>query len=91
MPVILPAAAYDRWLSCVEPHPRDLLVPYDADLMAIWPISTRVNAVANDDADCWRRLTNEQQRRVIVHGDLAFASSIEGISKRVTRCVLDLL
>ncbi len=51
MPVILPAAAYERWLSCVEPDPRDLLVPYDADLMAIWPISTRVNAVANDDAD----------------------------------------
>jgi putative SOS response-associated peptidase YedK len=51
MPVILPAAAYDRWLSCVEPDPRDLLVPYAADRMTVWPISTRVNAVANDDAD----------------------------------------
>lgn len=51
MPVILSAAAYDRWLSCVEPDPRDLLVPYSAELMVIWPISTRVNAVANDDAD----------------------------------------
>ena len=51
MPVILPASAYDRWLSCVEPDPRDLLVPYDPDLMATWPISTRVNAVANDEAD----------------------------------------
>ena len=51
MPVILPAAAYDLWLACVEPDSRDLLVPYDANLMAIWPISTRVNAVANDDAD----------------------------------------
>jgi putative SOS response-associated peptidase YedK len=28
-----------------------LLVPYDTDLMVIWPISTRVNAVANDEAD----------------------------------------
>ena len=45
MPVILPAAAYDRWLACVEPDPRDLLIPYDPALMAIWPISTRVNAV----------------------------------------------
>jgi putative SOS response-associated peptidase YedK len=51
MPAILPATAYDRWLSCVEPDPRDLLVPYDTDLMVIWPISTRVNAVANDEAD----------------------------------------
>ena len=51
MPVILPAAAYDRWLACIEPEPRDLLVPYELDQMAIWPISTRVSAVANDDAD----------------------------------------
>ena len=27
MPVILPPEAYDRWLSTVEPDPRDLLVP----------------------------------------------------------------
>lgn len=51
MPVILPAAGYERWLACVEPDPRDLLVPYAADRMAIWPISTRVNVVANDDAE----------------------------------------
>lgn len=51
MPVILPPSAYDRWLSNVEPDPRDLLLPFDADLMAIWLISTRVNAVVNDDAD----------------------------------------
>ncbi|MFM9847675.1 MAG: SOS response-associated peptidase [Hyphomicrobiaceae bacterium] len=51
MPLILPPTAYDRWLSNMEPDPRDLLVPFDAELMTIWPISTRVNAVANDDAD----------------------------------------
>lgn len=51
MPIILPAAVYERWLACVEPDPRDLLVPYPADDMALWPISTRVNAVVNDDAE----------------------------------------
>jgi putative SOS response-associated peptidase YedK len=51
MPVILPAAAYDRWLSCIEPDPHDLLVPFAASPMIMWPISTRVNAVVNDNAD----------------------------------------
>ena len=50
MPVILASENYSRWLSSIEPDPRDLLGPYDANLMAMWPISTRVNAVANDDA-----------------------------------------
>ena len=27
MPVIIPKHAYDRWLCCIEPDPRDLLVP----------------------------------------------------------------
>jgi hypothetical protein len=42
---------YDRWLSNVEPDPRDLLVPYPAPPMTMWPISTRVNSPANDDPD----------------------------------------
>src|SRR5207249_2854397 len=51
MPVIIPPEAYDRWLSAVEPDPRDLLVPFPATLMTMWPISTRVNKPDNDDAD----------------------------------------
>jgi putative SOS response-associated peptidase YedK len=49
MPVIIPREAYDRWLSPIEPDPRDLLVPYPADPMTMWPISTRVNSPKNDD------------------------------------------
>jgi putative SOS response-associated peptidase YedK len=49
MPVIIPPGAYDRWLSPVEPNPRDLLVPYPAEPMTIWPISLRVNSPKNDD------------------------------------------
>jgi putative SOS response-associated peptidase YedK len=50
MPVIIPAAAYDRWLSDIEPDPHDLLVPYPAQPMRMWPVSTRVNRPVNDDA-----------------------------------------
>jgi putative SOS response-associated peptidase YedK len=50
MPVILAPAEYDRWLSTAEPDPRDLLRPFAAEPMMMWPISTRVNSPANDDA-----------------------------------------
>ncbi len=49
MPVIIPPAAYDRWLSPLDPDPSDLLVPYPANEMRMWPVSTRVNAPKNDD------------------------------------------
>ena len=48
MPAVLAPAAYDRWLG-TEPDPRDLLQPFPSELMAIWPISTRVNSPTNDD------------------------------------------
>jgi putative SOS response-associated peptidase YedK len=51
MPVIVPREAYDRWLCCIEPDPRDLLVPYPAEAMRMWPISTRVNKPDNDDPE----------------------------------------
>jgi putative SOS response-associated peptidase YedK len=49
MPAILASADYARWLS-EESDPRDLLRPFPADLMRMWPISTRVNKPENDDA-----------------------------------------
>lgn len=51
MPVILPPEAYERWLACIERDPRDLLVPYPAEPMHMWPVSPRVNSPANDDPD----------------------------------------
>jgi putative SOS response-associated peptidase YedK len=51
MPVILHPDDYDRWLDNAEPDPRDLLVPYPAEPMTMWPISARVNSPANDDSD----------------------------------------
>jgi len=48
MPVILTPADYARWLG-EEPDPRDLMRPFPADLLRMWPISTRVNKPENDD------------------------------------------
>jgi putative SOS response-associated peptidase YedK len=50
MPVIIAPPSHDRWLSTLDPDPRDLLVPFPSGLMVKWPISTRVNKPANDDA-----------------------------------------
>ena len=55
MPVILDPDGYDIWL---DPGMRDvttaseLLKPYDAQQMRCYPISTRINHVANDDEEC---------------------------------------
>jgi putative SOS response-associated peptidase YedK len=40
MPLILAPTDYVRWLSD-EPEPRDLMRPFLADPMRMWPISTR--------------------------------------------------
>jgi putative SOS response-associated peptidase YedK len=49
MPLILAPEGYGRWLGD-EPDPRDLMRPFPAGLMRMWPISTRVNKPENDDA-----------------------------------------
>jgi putative SOS response-associated peptidase YedK len=50
MPLILAPESYDRWLSAIEPDPRDLLVPHASEPMTMWPISPKVNKPDNDDA-----------------------------------------
>jgi putative SOS response-associated peptidase YedK len=55
MPVILDPDSYDLWLDPGMTDLRvesDLLKPYDARLMRCFPIGTRINHVANDDAEC---------------------------------------
>ncbi len=52
MPVILPEEKMAHWLSD-SLSARDafnLLKPYDADAMEIYPVSDRVNAIRNNDA-----------------------------------------
>ena len=55
MPVILASDSYDLWLDPGMRDARaasDLLRPCDARLMRCYPVSTRVNHVANDDEEC---------------------------------------
>ena len=48
MPLILAPGDYVRWLSD-EPGPHELMGPFPAERMRMWPISTRVNKPENDD------------------------------------------
>jgi putative SOS response-associated peptidase YedK len=48
MPLILAPTDYLRWLSD-EPDPHELMWPFPAAPMRMWPISTRVNKPENDD------------------------------------------
>ncbi len=55
MPVILPNETYAQWLDPAPQSPdhlQKLLVPYPAEMMEAYPVSTRVNAPANDDPGC---------------------------------------
>jgi putative SOS response-associated peptidase YedK len=49
MPAILKPESYDRWLG-IEPDARELLAPYPAEPMRMWPISKRVNTPRSDDS-----------------------------------------
>jgi len=63
MPVILDPDDYDLWLDPGMNNvtaATDLLKPYEARLMRCYPISTRINQVANDDAECSARVELEQ-------------------------------
>jgi putative SOS response-associated peptidase YedK len=69
MPVILDPDCYDLWL---DPGVRDvaavekLLKPYDATLMRCYPVSTRINRVANDGEECSRPAKLQAQNDLFV-------------------------
>jgi putative SOS response-associated peptidase YedK len=68
MPVILDPESYDLWL---DPGMHDaaavseMLKPYDARLMRCYPVSTRINHVANDDEECSRPVEFEQTQSTL--------------------------
>ena len=65
MPVILDRDSYDLWL---DPGMKDvgaaaeLLKPYDALAMRCYPVSNRVNHVANDDEECSRPVEAREEQ-----------------------------
>lgn len=71
MPVILQTDSYDFWLDPGMQNGAaisELLKPYDARLMRCYPVSTRINQVVNDDAQCSRpvELEPETQGRIFL-------------------------
>jgi putative SOS response-associated peptidase YedK len=55
MPVILDPESYDLWLDPGMQNVAaisELLKPFDPSLMRCYPVSSRVNNVANDDPEC---------------------------------------
>ena len=55
MPVILDRDRYDLWLDPVMTDVKavsGMLKPYDPRQMRSYPVSSRVNHVANDDVEC---------------------------------------
>jgi putative SOS response-associated peptidase YedK len=67
LPVILDRDSYDVWLDPEMQNVQvvsELLKPYEARLMRCYPVSARVNHVANDDEDCSRpvNITEAQNR-----------------------------
>jgi putative SOS response-associated peptidase YedK len=54
MPVTLPENQLDAWQS--GEAGKEILLPYPADEMTVWPISPRVNSPKNDDAEILERV-----------------------------------
>ena len=50
MPVIVSPNHYARWLDAASPDVGDVIAPWSGDALRVYPVSTRVNAVRNDDA-----------------------------------------
>ena len=62
MPVILGPDKFDLWLDPAFTNTAcllEILRPFDPALMRRYPVSTRVNRVVNDDADCAKPLEQE--------------------------------
>ena len=50
MPVVLEPADWPLWLGEQDGDATELMRPAAADVLRIWPVSTRVNSVRNNDA-----------------------------------------
>jgi putative SOS response-associated peptidase YedK len=59
MPVIVALNDYERWLDVATTDVTDLFTPFPASAMTWYPVSTRVNAVRNDDASLLERVVED--------------------------------
>ena len=54
MPVVLSGGVLDDWLTADPAQAARLITPAAEGVLVATPVSTRVNSVKNDDADCLR-------------------------------------
>ena len=69
MPVILDPDSYDLWLDPGMENVTaisELLKPYDVSRMRSYPVSSRVNHVANDDPDCSRPVEPSESQNTLL-------------------------
>jgi putative SOS response-associated peptidase YedK len=64
MPVVLHRDDYERWLS-LELDPDDLMKPYPAEQMKMWPIDRKVGSPKNDTADVIERIDPDPEPTMI--------------------------
>jgi putative SOS response-associated peptidase YedK len=58
MPVVLDPADWSVWLGEADGRPAELLRPAPDGILHTWPVSRRVNAVKNNDAELLTPLAN---------------------------------
>lgn len=68
MPAILAPSDYARWLDTAAEDVTDLLAPFPAEAMRYRQVSTRVNAVRNDDASLIVPVMEESPEPVVSDG-----------------------
>jgi len=59
MPVIIAPETYERWLDVASDDIGDLLLPFPANAMTWYPVSTRVNSVRNEGPELIERVAQE--------------------------------
>ena len=75
MPVIVPDEDHARWLDCANADAGDLLATWSGAPLRVYPVSTRVNAVRNDDAGLLEPIANDE-------GDVPKRATTEAASSK---------
>ena len=89
MPVILDPDCYDLWL---DPGMKDvtaaseLLKPRDARLMRCYPVSNRINPVANDDEECSRPIEVGEVQKPLFSVQVRPAMPTADLSAHLPNC-----
>ena len=79
MPLIIAPADYERWLDAANADVGDLVAPFPSDEMTWYPVSSRVNAVRNDDAS----LIAEVEASVVGADEAPASSDEEELEEKV--------